>query len=387
MSVNIGQLQAEHPSWNIVDAIEAPGGGIWAMGADGGVFALNGAPFLGSYPGLDPAHRQGERHFVRIENDGKGGYRLISNIPGQTYSFGAPPGQAAAAAPAPPPPPPSAPPPAGLSAEQQSAKGILNKILDDAGLGGLGGWLWDRYLEVGEGQALLDLRERPEYQQRFPAMKALRTKGRAITEAEYISYEKTVAGLMRRYGMPEGFYDQPDDFAKFLEAELSPAEISERVQMAARDAYSVPVEVRMELERLYGITAGALTAFYIDPDRATPELEKMSLAARLGGAAQRSGFGLLTKDEAERLAELGITPEQGAAGMSELIRSRELFQALPGERGGQNISREQQLDAAFSNDAREQERIEKQRRQRLARFQGGGSFVTTGEGVSGLGVG
>lgn len=70
-----------------VDALAAPGGGCWVLTRDGGVRAYHGAPFLGSYPGLPPAARQGERTFVEIEANSMGGYTLTS-AGGETYAFG-----------------------------------------------------------------------------------------------------------------------------------------------------------------------------------------------------------------------------------------------------------------------------------------------------------
>lgn len=69
-----------------VDALAAPGGGCWVLTRDGGVRAYHGAPFQGSYPGLPPEARQGERTFVEIRLNSRGGYDLISSG-GEPYSF------------------------------------------------------------------------------------------------------------------------------------------------------------------------------------------------------------------------------------------------------------------------------------------------------------
>ncbi len=68
-----------------VDALAAPGGGCWVLTRDGGVRAYHGAPFKGSYPGLPPEQRQGERTFVAIEALGSG-YRLRSSG-NEEYAF------------------------------------------------------------------------------------------------------------------------------------------------------------------------------------------------------------------------------------------------------------------------------------------------------------
>lgn len=83
-------IQAGVPTGaNIVQRISAPGGGEWLIGEDGGVFAIGGAPYLGSYTGLDAGTRNDpNRRFKGAEAAG-GGYALISNT-GERYQFDAP---------------------------------------------------------------------------------------------------------------------------------------------------------------------------------------------------------------------------------------------------------------------------------------------------------
>lgn len=68
-----------------------------------------------------------------------------------------------------------------------SARAAITRVLDQFGLGSLAGWAWQRYVAgVPVEQIMLDLRERPEYRARFPAMRELADRGRAITENEYL---------------------------------------------------------------------------------------------------------------------------------------------------------------------------------------------------------
>jgi hypothetical protein len=81
------QIEGVPPDVQVVGRTSAPGGGEWVVGANGEVYAVGGAPFYGSYPKLMPEQRLGERSFTGIEASPGGGYTLISNIPGQTYTF------------------------------------------------------------------------------------------------------------------------------------------------------------------------------------------------------------------------------------------------------------------------------------------------------------
>lgn len=69
-------------------ALCAPNGGVWVVTRDGGVRAYRNAPFHGSYPGLPPEARQGDRTFVDISDrdDGQEGYMLHASD-GALYRF------------------------------------------------------------------------------------------------------------------------------------------------------------------------------------------------------------------------------------------------------------------------------------------------------------
>lgn len=93
--MDLTALQRLHPEWRLVDVTQAPGGGLWALGADGGVFALdaqgnasNATPFHGAYTTLSEAERQGDRQgFKRIQATPNGGYSLTSGRDEQ-FAFG-----------------------------------------------------------------------------------------------------------------------------------------------------------------------------------------------------------------------------------------------------------------------------------------------------------
>lgn len=73
------------PARYIVDALNAPNGGLWLLGSDGGIFAEEGAPFYGSYPGLPAEARQGSRTFVSIQPF-RQGYVIVADD-GAMYRF------------------------------------------------------------------------------------------------------------------------------------------------------------------------------------------------------------------------------------------------------------------------------------------------------------
>lgn len=77
-----------------VQRIPAPGGGYYVLGSDGGVFAMEGAAFHGSVPGLKGDTLAGKHKFAAggMTLNPRGGYTL-TDTEGRSYSFDAPPEQ------------------------------------------------------------------------------------------------------------------------------------------------------------------------------------------------------------------------------------------------------------------------------------------------------
>lgn len=75
---------------NIVARVPAPSGqGELLLDENGGVYDTGGQSFSGSYHSLAPEQRQGQRKFTNLVVDPKtGGYKLVSDQPGQEYNFG-----------------------------------------------------------------------------------------------------------------------------------------------------------------------------------------------------------------------------------------------------------------------------------------------------------
>ncbi len=285
----------------------------------------------------------------------------------------------------------AAPTATGPTVAQQSARSIVDGFLADYGLSGLGAWAWDRLLGgASVEQIKLEMHDRPEYIARFPALAELRKQGRGVTEAEYIGVENAMKDVMHAFGLPAGFYDSPDDFSRLIGGNVSPTELKDRVQ-----AYSSVVlgdQVRLsELQRLYqdeGIPRSAesdLLAYYLDPSKGATVINEQIEAATFAAASARSGFGSLSKAQAEEFgSRRDVSAQEAERGFGALYQSRELFGALPGQ-GETDISQNTQLGAAFGGSAVDQETIEKRRRERVAAGSGGGGFTAGQRGVSGLG--
>jgi hypothetical protein len=269
--------------------------------------------------------------------------------------------------------------------QAQSANAILLDALREFGLESLANTVWE-WQKAGRPleQIMLDLRTTPEYKQRFPAMDSLAKKGRAISEQQYIDYERGAAQLFKSVGLPPTFYDQPDDFANFLTNEVALPELQQRIQMYQVAAFQVPDEVRNDLQSRFGVTPGELTAFFIDPDRALPLIQQKFGASQAAGASQVAGFGALTDQQAFQVGNQGLTQQQLGQGFSQLGNLRPLFEALPGF-GEQDISTDVGVGAVFDQNAQDQRELARRAAARKAPFSGGGQFGSSQTGITGVG--
>ena len=262
---------------------------------------------------------------------------------------------------------------------EADARTLITNALDQYGLGSLGTWAWNRYLETGStAQVMLELRDQQAYKSRFPAMEALAKSGQAITEAAYVNYEQTVGNLLQQYGIPRGMYDTPDQIATMLTHNVSPSEVNQRLQIATTAAYNAPPEVKAALAQQFGVSGGDLTAYFLNPDKALPLIQQKVATAEVAGAAERQQVAV-DQATAERLASQGITYDQASQGFGQVAG----LQTLKGV-GGEAPTEADLIGAAFGDQAAAA-KVGRVQAGRAAAFQAGGGAQAATSGVSGLG--
>lgn len=255
----------------------------------------------------------------------------------------------------------------------------LTGIFSEYGLTSLYGTIVDYVKRGYSGDAIaVLLRQTPEYKERFPAMAALSAKGRAISEGEYIAFERNAASLERSYGLPAGMLGR-DTVTSLLTNEVSAAELEDRVTMAAAGAFQTSPEVKQVFEQYYGIGSGGLTGYFLDPAKALPLLERQYVSSQIGAEAAMQDVTVQAMTS-ERLFEAGVTREQAREGFGQVARMGAFTQGR-----GDVVSQQDLISGTFENNEQALASIERASRARTGRFQEGGGFATTQQGVSGLG--
>lgn len=276
---------------------------------------------------------------------------------------------------------------AGQLAQQRSdAFSRLRTLLNRVGLqeleGAVQGVITSGTVDLGDPNAILfALREQPAYQRRFAGNAARARKGLPeLDPSTYVGLEEQYRQLLRSNGLPVGFYDQTDDFQKFIEGDVSPQELQDRIQQGYRRVQDADPEVRRQMRELYKVDDNALAAYFLDPERAQPLLARQARAAEIAARGSEQARLQLTAAQAEELAARGITPEQAQAQFAQRGALEGLYQPMTGEEA---FSIEQQLGATFGYDVQALEAVKRRQEQRVAQFKGGGSFAATTGATSG----
>lgn len=203
--------------------------------------------------------------------------------------------------------------------EQQSAFDLMADLLNQYGLGSLRGELQNIILGgiQDPAQIQLQLQDTQAWKQRFVGNEKLRQAGLPVLSvAEYLSVERSYAQIMKNYGLPQGFYDDPADFGDFIGGSVSPNELQTRVQMHADLANREDPAIVQQLQSM-GLTKGDILAHFIDPSRALPLLQQKYQTALIGGAARRAGV-TPTTAYAQHLADIGISEQQATQGYAQI---------------------------------------------------------------------
>lgn len=254
---------------------------------------------------------------------------------------------------------------------QKSAFDILNEMLSNYGLGSLAGSLRDIILSgiTNQNEIQLQLQSTQEWKTRFAGNEMLRQAGLPVLDvAQYLSVESSYAQIMKNYGLPQGFYDDPADFAKFIGNSVSPNEIQQRAQMYADLARREDPAVRDQLLSM-GLSEGDLIAYYMDPTRAQPLLQQKYQTTLIGAAARRAG---LTPDAAyaAHLADLGVSEQQAVQGYGQIAAELNPTQRL-GDIYNDQISQTDLESEVFDGNGKVTAKKKRLASQERASFSGG----------------
>jgi len=261
-----------------------------------------------------------------------------------------------------------------MSGDQRDAATALVELFKQNGLETLAPKIID-YIKQGFSSATISLMlaDTPEYKQRFIGNEARKKAGYSVlSPGEYIAVENSYRQIMQSAGLPSGFYDDPSDFAEFIGANKSPAEINDRVQAAVQFTQSRDPQIKQAAQRYLGVSEGQLAAFFLDPDRAMPDIERTIKSVGIGAEAARAGFAEFDKITAERLADEGVDQNQARQGFSAISQTLPTLNKLSEIYRGNNYGIDQAVAETFEGSGDAANKRKKLASQERGSFSGSG---------------
>jgi hypothetical protein len=214
----------------------------------------------------------------------------------------------------------------------------------------------------------LKLQETPEYKQRFIGNENRRKAGLPVlTPGEYLSVESSYKKILKDAELPSGFYDQPDDFSKFIGADIAPTELQERVNIANQSLQNADPFFTDSLRTYYGLNSGDMLAYALDPERALPVITRQQKAAQFGAEAARQGIQVAAPMAERFTGQLGVTQQEARQGFEQVAQILPEAQRLGAITPGvQPVGLEETTTAVFGG---ESSADYKQRIRRLAEIE------------------
>lgn len=202
----------------------------------------------------------------------------------------------------------------------------MTNMLNQFGLGDLAPWLLQRYTDgATDAQIQAELYDQPLYQQRFPAMAALRARGEVVSEGEYVKIEQSYRQALEAYGLRGSVYDNRDTYTRLIESGVDTQELEERLQDAKMVADSTDPNVKRALSDMYGISSNDLMVYALDPKgQGKDHVDRLARSATLQGIAQSTRL-QLSNQYAEQLATDSVFDNATEATYREALSKTSLF--------------------------------------------------------------
>jgi hypothetical protein len=182
-----------------------------------------------------------------------------------------------------------------------------------------------------ESTITLQLQETPEYQARFKAnADRIKKNLQVLSPSEYLTVEDTYRQVLRAYGLKQ--FDTDEYVSQFISNDVSPTELSNRVQIAVQRVQNADPAVSRTLRDYYGIGQADLVAYTLDPVTQYQKIERQVQAAEIGTAARIQGLETGV-NVAEQLAAQGVTAaeaQKGYATIADILPTAEKLSSIYG---------------------------------------------------------
>jgi hypothetical protein len=205
-----------------------------------------------------------------------------------------------------------------------------------------------------------------------------------LSPESYLTLERQYKSVLKAYGLPAGFYDDPrTDFAGWIAGDVSPEEIGERARIASDWTKNLDPQSREALKKFYGIGDEALVAYALDAKRALPIIQRQAEAAKIGAEALRQNLAV-GRSMAEQLTDIGVTDAQARQAFSSAAQITAPLQKLAAIEG-KTLTQEDIIEQTLGIDPESERKVRGLASRERARFGGesGTARQILGGGMSG----
>ena len=201
--------------------------------------------------------------------------------------------------------------------ERQSTANILIERFTKYNLGSLSTAIMKLAIDgASESTITLALQETPEYQTRFKAnAERIKSGTTVLSPGDYLDLEDTYRRVLRSYGLSQ--FDNDEYVSQFISNDMSPTELSSRVETAVQRVQNADPSVMQQLTEYYGIGSKDLVAYVLDPKKQLGKIQQQVAAGEIGAAASKQGL-VAGLSVAEQLAKAGVTQAEAQKGYSSI---------------------------------------------------------------------
>lgn len=213
------------------------------------------------------------------------------------------------------------------------------------------------------------------YKTRFAGNEERKRRGLAVlSPAEYLATEASYRQLMQAAGLPQGFYDQPSDYAGFIGRDISPTELQRRVDGAVTAANNIDPQWADTFRDYYGVSQNDLAAYFLDPDRGMDVLNKALRGTTIATAARARGIDI-GRNLAEQYGGAASAEQYGA--QAQRFAEYASTGAKLGSIYGQNYTTDTAGQQVFSNDLAAQDILNRLADMEEAEFKGSSGVTSS----------
>jgi hypothetical protein len=226
------------------------------------------------------------------------------------------------------------------------------------------------------------LYDQPDFRARFPSIAAQADKqkngwaGEVMSPRAVLEYEATLRNALASYGV-DG-YDVKTTASNLILGDVSANEAAMRVSLAAYAATTGPREVADALMQHEGIGPGDLVSFYLNPDKATKEIERKHATAQMQAWQRQQG---LQQDWgfSEQVVAQGIQNDQAQAAFAQAAMQKNITSGY-----GETTTESDTKKAALGMSSQSEQSVRRSLSSRQGSFNKSGGAAESQTGVSGL---